>query len=459
MGDARERSSKERAERSEREGRSRNVEARAGPTLMAPGLSLEGIGNRALLALLRSGQLQRKARVSEPSDPREPAADRAADAVVSGARPAQLTDSRAHTPEFQRMPSEDEKVPAPADLGLIGPRAASLPPPDEPNAHSAHDLLGRLHGGRSLDEQTRSLMESRFGESFADVRIHTGHHAGEAADSLAARAFTLRQDIVFAEGTFAPETTEGKRLLAHELAHVVQQRRSEGPATSSGAATERDAREAARQVVGGAAAQVRERATPGAVQCDVIDENVKSLDRLGGGIAASSVESGTTTDGPNLSGLAETTTFRLKVFSQGTHGSIDSDTEIVLKIDPSLVKNVYSEGVKTKLPKPEHWVGVSLNFARKIKLTDAAGRHATVEIHGYVGIDYDTLLKQLKGKPEPPDFETLVRLKGSQGRIGFLLDSQPAGGREGLGGHVGREHTRLDAAVARHQRGVRLRAV
>jgi len=87
-------------------------------------------------------------------------------------------------------------------------------------------------------------MESGFWESFADVRIHTGHHAAAAADTLKARAFTVGQDIVFADGEFAPETTEGRRLLAHELAHVVQQRQPVG-AMAGEKDTERDAGEAA----------------------------------------------------------------------------------------------------------------------------------------------------------------------------------------------------------------------
>ena len=204
MEHARERSSKERAERKDRDARACNVEARTGPTLMVPGLAFDGIGNRALLALLRSGQLQRKARVAERSDPREHEVDRAADAAVSGARPAHIAKGNSRSAELQRMTHENEMVAA------------------------AADAIGQLHGGRSLDEQTRGLMELRFGESFADVSIHTGHRAGEMADALEARAFTVGQNIVFAEGTFAPETTEGKRLLAHELTHVAQQRARQG---------------------------------------------------------------------------------------------------------------------------------------------------------------------------------------------------------------------------------------
>ena len=108
-------------------------------------------------------------------------------------------------------------------------------------------------------------MESRFGESFADVRIHTGYRAGETADALYSRAFTVGEDIVFAEGEFAPETTEGRRLLAHELAHVLQQRRTVG-GVADASRTEADARDAAHDLTSGGTVSVRERAAPGVVQ-------------------------------------------------------------------------------------------------------------------------------------------------------------------------------------------------
>ena len=66
-------------------------------------------------------------------------------------------------------------------------------------------------------------MESRFGYSFDAVRIHTGPAADEMATALGARAFTLGHDVVFAEGNYRPGTVAGRRILAHELAHVVQQ--------------------------------------------------------------------------------------------------------------------------------------------------------------------------------------------------------------------------------------------
>jgi hypothetical protein len=242
MSHQRERAPAERKERPERD--SPAPAAPAERMLASPGFALEGLGNRALLALYRSGQLQRKAPLSQPEDPREHAADRAAEAIVNGDRPTPQPSGSGRT-EVQRMPSSAAVMPA-----------AAAPGPT---------LTGQLSGGNALDEQTRGLMESRFGESFDDVRIHTGHRAGEMADAVRARAFTVGSDIVFGAGEFAPGTTEGTRLLAHELAHVVQQRRPTG-AVAGEKATERDAHEAANAVASGSKPAVRERAAAGVVQ-------------------------------------------------------------------------------------------------------------------------------------------------------------------------------------------------
>jgi len=81
-----------------------------------------------------------------------------------------------------------------------------------------------LHSsGQPLDASTREFMELRFGHDFARVRVHADGEATHAAHAVRARAFTIGRDIVFGSGEYAPGTPEGKRLLAHELAHVVQQ--------------------------------------------------------------------------------------------------------------------------------------------------------------------------------------------------------------------------------------------
>jgi hypothetical protein len=81
--------------------------------------------------------------------------------------------------------------------------------------------------GRPLDRETRRYMESRIGFDFSKVRIHTDSRAAASAKSLNARAYTVGNNVVFGPARFAPNTTEGRRLLAHELTHTVQQTRSE----------------------------------------------------------------------------------------------------------------------------------------------------------------------------------------------------------------------------------------
>lgn len=77
--------------------------------------------------------------------------------------------------------------------------------------------------GTPLIPSVRAQMESRFGQDFGDVRVHTGDQAARATRAIDAKAFTAGRDIVFAEDQYAPHRTEGRALLAHELTHVVQQ--------------------------------------------------------------------------------------------------------------------------------------------------------------------------------------------------------------------------------------------
>jgi hypothetical protein len=131
------------------------------------------------------------------------------------------------------------------------------------------DRLQRSAGNRALNEllagvsfvaaglplppRLRGEMETRFGEDFGTVRIYFGARAGSAAAAMRAKAYTFGSDIVFGDRAYAPETFEGRRLLAHELAHVVQQRRGgAGPELRRGSPLEQDADQAARAVANGA---------------------------------------------------------------------------------------------------------------------------------------------------------------------------------------------------------------
>ena len=77
--------------------------------------------------------------------------------------------------------------------------------------------------GRPLDASTRASTEATFGHDFSRVQIHTDPKAAESARAVNAMAYTVGRHIVFGAGQYAPSTREGLRLLAHELAHVVQQ--------------------------------------------------------------------------------------------------------------------------------------------------------------------------------------------------------------------------------------------
>lgn len=81
-------------------------------------------------------------------------------------------------------------------------------------------------GGQPLTESSRAFFEPRFGKDFSSIRVHTDPRASDLSKSTNAKAFTLGRDVVFGAGQYAPESTEGKRLIAHELTHVAQQEKS-----------------------------------------------------------------------------------------------------------------------------------------------------------------------------------------------------------------------------------------
>lgn len=142
--------------------------------------------------------VQPKLAISTPGDPGEREADKAAEEVMR--MPDGLP---AHGPALYEGPSGP---PAPRHAGF----SSAL--------NSACNT-----GGDALPPRTRQFMEPRFAQDFSAVRIHTDRVAGDLAHRIQARAFTTGNRIFFAPGEFQPDRTSGKHLLAHELAHVVQQ--------------------------------------------------------------------------------------------------------------------------------------------------------------------------------------------------------------------------------------------
>lgn len=92
-----------------------------------------------------------------------------------------------------------------------------------PSSNFNNPIVSLQGGGRPLPQSEQAFFEPRFGTDFSQVRVHADRQAAEAARAVNARAFTLGRDIVFGTGEYQPRASEGKKLLAHELAHVVQQ--------------------------------------------------------------------------------------------------------------------------------------------------------------------------------------------------------------------------------------------
>jgi Domain of unknown function (DUF4157) len=160
--------------------------------------------SRILIHSPTAGALQTKLAINQPGDEYEQEADRIADQVL--AAPTHHAVSGA-PPRIQRFSGQSngqmDVAPANVDQALASP-------------------------GGSLEPALRQDMEQCFGYDFSRVRVHTGSAAEQSAQDLNANAYTIGHDIVFGAGRLAPETQEGRRLLAHELTHVIQQR-SSGP--------------------------------------------------------------------------------------------------------------------------------------------------------------------------------------------------------------------------------------
>ncbi len=192
------------------------------------------IGNRATQSLLAGGLLQPKLRIGPVDDVYEREADQTADRVMrmpdphsDDARPLQAPISRVQRmcPECEE--EEKEERDEEEEQGSLQKKSRS--PGQSPVKSSVESRISSLRGGgQPLPPAARSFFEPRFGHDFSDVRLHTGATAAGAAAAINARAFTLGRDIVFGAGQ-GDGTGSGRRLLAHELTHVVQQSRSLEP--------------------------------------------------------------------------------------------------------------------------------------------------------------------------------------------------------------------------------------
>ncbi len=131
--------------------------------------------------------------------------------------PVQMQEQEEEEP-LQMQEEEEEEVQMKAEPGSQTTASARL--------------SGRIEGssgkGKPMAEKTRGEMEQAFGVNFTGVNIHTGANAVQMNRELGAQAFTHGKDVYFNAGKYRPESADGKRLLAHELTHVVQQGGGQG---------------------------------------------------------------------------------------------------------------------------------------------------------------------------------------------------------------------------------------
>lgn len=161
--------------------------------------------------------------VSQPGDRFEVEADRAADRVM------QTPDSNAFpapVPVRQRVADGNGGIHTEADdTQSRGEDSAvsSLGENDHADPGDKSDMPLPQEAGHLLDGGVRGFMEDRYGRDFSQVRVHTTAQAADSSRRLGALAYTVGPDIYFNHGRYAPATASGQKLIAHELAHVIQQ--------------------------------------------------------------------------------------------------------------------------------------------------------------------------------------------------------------------------------------------
>ncbi|HEX7031700.1 MAG TPA: DUF4157 domain-containing protein [Nitrososphaera sp.] len=173
--------------------------------------------------------IQPKLKAGQPGDPYEQEADSIAEQVmrmidtdpaapmVNAAKKGEEIDRKCAACEENEEEEQEETT---MTVGRK-PSSAYNPEPDERVMNDIDNI--RSSNGRSIDANTEGFMESRFGYDFSSVRIHTDEIAARSANSIHARAYTIGNHVIFGDGQYQPDTLEGRKLLAHELTHVIQQ--------------------------------------------------------------------------------------------------------------------------------------------------------------------------------------------------------------------------------------------
>jgi peptidoglycan hydrolase-like protein with peptidoglycan-binding domain len=183
----------------------------------------QAASGRVPVSLHPQAVLQTKLAVSSPSDAYEQEADRVSDQVIHMPNPQAFTPC-ACGGGCPRCNAKAGQLGAKRVAQPVGTGQREANPVAAPTDLSPVVARGTSGGGQALDGDTRAFMESRFGRDFGNVRVHANSNAAESARALDALAYTSGRDVVFGNAQYVPGSVAGRRLLAHELTHVIQQR-------------------------------------------------------------------------------------------------------------------------------------------------------------------------------------------------------------------------------------------
>ena len=176
--------------------------------------------------------IQKKLSVGSATDSYEVEADTMANRVMSMKTPSKTNLSHSSSSIQKKCAAceQEEKIQKKSLSDSITPliQRSSTEKGGEAPTHVENQINNSRGKGSSMDNETRTFMESRFGTDFSEVKIHTGSQAVQMSRELNAQAFTVGNDIYFNAGKYNPSSENGKHLLAHELTHTIQQTGSIG---------------------------------------------------------------------------------------------------------------------------------------------------------------------------------------------------------------------------------------
>jgi hypothetical protein len=415
--------------------------------------------------------IQAKLKVSQPNDPYEQEADRRVEQVMSMPEsaiqrkpgiPGKSDPSYSDKQLVQKKISD--QIP-PLTQGKVASRAAEVTPAKQSRVESFSG------GGQPLPESVRSFFEPLFGTDFGQVRVHTGSQAAESAAAIQARAFTSGQDVVFGSGEFRPEADEGRKLLAHELTHVVQQQGAPvlSPSCASLDTSECEVRADADASAGnqihnkekgsqfaccapsGSRQELEADAKRGSEAVLTGNNYAPKFSTVSGNVLAygesvadwfpnpeqqsrteqRALEQQGLTDPQSRAKLefradsdadthAARARYDISISASGGGGQIQSETTVMLDYVPD--RRVSVVGPAVVQINPELGMGpvqdrpafpYVLTFSRTINYSDRDGRTAIAEIDGLVFLSEETIAAQVSGAT--PSYEALLALLGDSG--------------------------------------------